>query len=305
MPRTMGRGWLIFWIVLAIVILIGGVCILIPTIAGASSPEVCVRPVLLHLGGLEIPTHDVFLLLGVLVVLLSFTLELRRRGLSDDRRIWQVALGALLGGAVFARLSVSWKYLARAPDPSLGGLWLYGGKTVLGGLAGAYAGALIAKRAVGIRWSTGDLFAPAVCLGLAVGRVGCFLTEQPGTITSLPWGIRVDPATAATIPNCPQCALGVPMHPSFLYEIVFLLGLYAALRWLRPRVGAQGDLFKIFLVVYGLFRFLVEYVRGNETFAFGLSGSQVFLLCTLPLLVAYFARRRVRREQPAREAVTR
>jgi len=253
-----------------------------------------VRPVLFHLGGLEIPTHDVFLVLGVLVALGLFALELRRRGLDGDPRIWQVAAGALLGGAIFARISVSWRYLAREPDPSLAGLWLYGGKTVLGGLAGAYLGALVAKRIVGIRWSTGDLFAPAVCLGLAVGRIGCFLTEQIGTTTSMPWGIRVASEAGRRIPNCPQCGLGVPMHPSFLYEIAFLVGLFFVLRWLRPRIRVQGDLFKVFLLAYGVFRFFVEYVRGNETFALGLSGSQVFLLCTLPLLVVHFIRQLLR-----------
>jgi prolipoprotein diacylglyceryltransferase len=84
------------------------------------------------------------------------------------------------------------------------------------------------------------------------------------------------------------------MHPSFLYEIAFLLALFAALRWLRPRVAVQGELFKVFLLAYGVFRFSVEFVRGNETFLWGLSGSQVFLLCTLPLLVAYFTRQVVR-----------
>ncbi len=246
-------------------------------------------PILFRVGRVDVPTHDAFLVLGTLVAIGLFALEARRRGLAGDERLWWVAVGALLGGAVFARLSVSWRYLAREPDPSLAGLWLYGGKTVLGGLAGAYLGALVAKRIVGIRWSTGDVFAPAVCLGLAVGRVGCFLTEQPGTATSLPWGIRVSPEVAERLPNCPQCALGVPMHPSFLYEIAFLLTLFAVLRWLRPRIAVPGELFKVFLLAYGGFRFLVEFVRGNETLLWGLSGSQVFLLCTLPLLLAYFA----------------
>lgn len=251
-------------------------------------------PDLFHIGPFGVPTHDVFLVLGTVVALGLFSLELRRRDLAADERLWWVAVGALLGGAIFARISVSWRYLARDPDPSLAGLWLYGGKTVLGGLAGAYAGALVAKRLVGITWSTGDLFAPAVCLGLAVGRIGCFLTEQPGTATTLPWGIRVSAETAERLPNCPPCALGVPMHPSFLYEIAFLVGLFLFLRWLRPRVGVPGELFKVFLLAYGLFRFSIEFVRGNETFLWGLSGSQIFLLCTMPLLLAYFGRQLAR-----------
>ena len=57
--------------------------------------------------------------------------------------------------------------------------WAYGNRSVLGGLVGAWLGVHVAKRAVGYRLRTGDLFAPAVALGMAVGRVGCLLTELP------------------------------------------------------------------------------------------------------------------------------
>ncbi|HSD48759.1 MAG TPA: diacylglyceryl transferase, partial [Actinomycetota bacterium] len=53
-------------------------------------------------------------------------------------------------------------------------------------------------------------------------------------------------------------------------------------------------LFKVFLLAYGLFRLSIEFVRGNETFLWGLSGSQIFLLCTMPLLLAYFGRQLAR-----------
>ena len=66
------------------------------------------------------------------------------------------------------------------------------------------------------------------------------------------------------------------------------------MRWLQPRVQVPGELFKIFLVGYGTFRFFVEFVRGHEAFAMGLTGSQVFLLATLPLLYAYFVRQLAR-----------
>lgn len=250
-------------------------------------------PVLFHVGDVAVPTHEVFTLLGVAVALLLFHLEARRLGMEDER-LWQVAAGALLGGAIFAKLGTSWQYLRAEPEPSLGGLWLYGGKTVLGGLAGAYLGALVAKRIVGERRSTGDAFAPAVCAGIAVGRIGCFLSEQVGTPTTLPWGIRVSPEVAARIPLCDGCGPGVAMHPSFLYEIAFLLVLFVVLRRLRGRIPVPGELFKLFLLAYGLFRFSVEFVRANPETAFGLSGSQIFLACTLPFLGAYFVRQALR-----------
>ncbi len=250
-------------------------------------------PDLARFGDVAIGTHDVFVVLGVIVAVIVFRNENRRRRLRDPR-LWTIAAGSLLTGAVFAKLSTGWRYLAEDTDPSLLGLWVNGGKSLLGGLAGAYLGALVTKRLVGYPYRTGDSFAPAVALGIAVGRVGCFLTEPIGTPTSLPWGITVSPEVGARIPSCPQCAAGVPLHPSFMYEIIALLGLYALLRWLRPRIDVPGELFKVFLLGYGTLRFWVEFVRGSEHFALGLSGSQIFLLLTMPVLYAYFVRQLAR-----------
>lgn len=247
-------------------------------------------PVLFHLGPVPIGTHDFFVAAGVAVAVAVFVLEARRRRMTDRRLVW-VVLGAVITGGLFARASTAWRYLAADPEPTLVGAWLYGGRSVLGGLAGAYLGAVVTKRLVGYQRKTGDLFAPAVALGLAVGRVGCFLTEQIGTPTSLPWGITVSPETAAAMPYCPNCALGVPLHPSFLYEILFHLAMFGLLLRLRRRDLPDGELFKIFLLAYALFRFVVEFVRGNPPLVGPLSGSQVFLLLTLPLLAVYFLTR--------------
>lgn len=250
-------------------------------------------PVLLRLGPVEVGTHAVFVVLGVGVAFAWFWVEGRRRMVRDPR-LWSIAAGAVVAGAVFAKLGTGWRYLADNPEPSLAGLWLHGGKSVLGGLAGAYFGVLITKRLVGYPNKTGDLFAAPVALGIAVGRIGCFLTEPIGTTTSLPWGITVSPETGAQIPNCPQCLSGFPLHPSFLYEIAALVALFWVLIWLRPLVEIPGELFKIFLLGYGIFRFFVEFVRGNPAFALGLTGSQIFLLFTMPVLVAYFGRQLAR-----------
>jgi phosphatidylglycerol---prolipoprotein diacylglyceryl transferase len=172
---------------------------------------------------------------------------------------------------------------------------LEGGKSILGGLAGAYLGAILAKRLIGYRSHTGDLFAPAVALGMAVGRVGCLLTEQIGTPTSMPWGISVSRAVAEHIPNCPACASGARMHPSFLYEIIFHAGMFAYLWWLRGRVALRGELLKRYLLAYALFRFAVEFVRGNEVVWQGLTRSQLFLIPSTLLLLWYYYRQWRRR----------
>jgi phosphatidylglycerol:prolipoprotein diacylglycerol transferase len=243
-------------------------------------------PTLFPLGSWDVPTHEFFIGLGLLAALVVFWTRARESNEPREEMGW-IVIGGLVAGGLFARVSAVWDF--GASGASVGEIWLYGGRSVLGGLAGAYVGVEITKRLVGHRRSTGHLFAPAVALGMAIGRIGCFLTEQIGTTTSMPWGITVSPEVAAGIPNCPQCLLGAPMHPSFLYEITFHAVAFVVLWRGRDRIPAAAS-FKLYLLAYGGFRFLVEFVRGNPELALGLSGSQLFLLLTLPLLVVALVR---------------
>ncbi len=247
-------------------------------------------PYLFQLGPWPVPTHGFFVLTGVFAAIVVFVYEARRRQMLDERLVGIIA-GTLFGGAVGAKLSTLWMYVEATPDPTLLGIIVDGGKSILGGLAGAYLGALLFKRIVGYRERTGDLFAPAVALGMALGRIGCLLTEQIGTPTTLPWGVTLNAELAARIPNCSYCVPGVRLHPSFLYEILFHLLMFALIWWwLRPRVFVKGELFKIYLLAYALFRFAVEYVRGNQVVWEGLSRSQLFLIPSTILLLLYFGR---------------
>jgi len=263
-----------------------------------------VHPIIGHVGRYAIPSHEFFVFLGTVAAAVVFLRETRRRGLGDERLLWIIA-GTLLCGAIGAKLATVWRYVALSGDHSVEGMLLRGGRSILGGLAGAYVGAIATKKLVGYTRSTGDLFAPAVALGMAIGRLGCFLSEQVGTPTTLPWGLRFDDATLARIPNCPYCTPGVALHPSFLYEIGFHLVMFVVLMRVilseakedsrakasgRPRV--EGDLFKIYLLAYAVFRFFVEFVRGNVIVWHGLSGSQLFLIPSTMLLVGYFVRQR-------------
>ena len=229
-----------------------------------------------------IPTHGLFVALGVLVAAVVFTVEARRRGQTDDRIVY-VVLGALLGGAVLMRLGTWLQHVDLRDNASLAEQWLYGNRSILGGLVGAWLGVHVAKRLVGYRARTGDLFAPAVALGMAVGRVGCLLTELPGTPTGTGYGITLDPATAARL----HAPAGVALHPSFGYEIAFHLAAFAVLWfWLRHRLVAPGETLTFYLAGYGLARFAVEFVRGNEVVWEGLTRPQLFLLLTIPLVLA-------------------
>jgi prolipoprotein diacylglyceryl transferase len=241
------------------------------------------HPVLFSVAGRPVGTHDVFVAIAIVAGLAVFIAETRRRRMWDERLI-PVIVGLVVGGALGARAAEVLDAMLQGGVGAVAWAWQEGGRTILGGLTGAYVGALIGKRLGGYPGRTGDLFAPAVAIGLAIGRIGCFLSEAPGRPTSLPWGITVDPAVAASIPECPGCVAGVPMHPSFLYEIVFCLVAFAVLLWLRDRITGPGELFVLFLAAYAVFRFGVEFTRANPPDLWGLTRSQVFLLVLSPLL---------------------
>jgi prolipoprotein diacylglyceryltransferase len=242
-----------------------------------------VHPILLHSGALVIGTHGTFSALGAIMALLvSWRLAARRHRADGDLLL--IMGGGVLVGALFGRFGLLFRYLQDTSAPTLDGFVQFGGQTLLGGLTGAYLGVVLTKRAIGYTRHTGDLLAPGVALGIAIGRIGCFLTERAGTPTTLPFGVRVDEAMSQRWSACTYCRPGQLLHASFLYEIVFL----AWCAWWLSRISGtrtgrlpwmqEGDTFKLFLLVYAIFRFAVEFVRGNPVMAFGLSGSQLMVV---------------------------
>jgi len=221
--------------------------------------------------------HSAFVALGVLVAGLVFAAQARRAGPYDERLLVVVA-GTLVGGAVGMRAAGLVRYVDDVGSSGLADAWRYGAKSILGGLAGAYLGAIVGKRLAGYDRSTGDLFAPAVALGMAVGRFGCFFTEPLGRASALPWAVR-------------------GLHPSFLYEIAFHLLAFVVLLRLRDRVATPGALLTLYLAAYAGFRFVVEFTRANEVLGLGLTGSQWFVLLACPFVVIKL-RRTVLRPAP-------
>jgi prolipoprotein diacylglyceryltransferase len=253
-----------------------------------------VHPVLAHVGPLTIGTHDAFSLLAVLVGLAIYYRELRGRSILDDH-IVLISMAVVLGGTVGARTITAWENTdeigaAVSAGAPLSWVILHGNKSILGALAGGFLAGVLAKRWLGYTRSTGDCYALAIPVATALGRVGCFLSELPlGTPTTLPWGMTVSAEAAAAFPRCPGCDL--PMHPSMLYEIGFnVLAAIVIVRFGR-RVPVQGDLLKLYLLAAFVFRFLVEFVRGNEVQLPGLTGPQVVLIPLIAWLVVHFVRR--------------
>jgi phosphatidylglycerol---prolipoprotein diacylglyceryl transferase len=241
------------------------------------------RPVLFELGGIPIYSHGFFLTLGLLVCLAVLIYEARRRRW-PAHEVVPITLAAFVGGVLGARLAmlffegwgvapVVFDYFALF-DPSIGP------GSILGGIGGAYAGGYLASRSLKVG-CTCDAFAPAMALGMGVGRIGDFLSAENGLgkETTLPWGV-------------PLPGVDYLVHPAPLYDAAFSFVWFGALLALRGRPWLQdGDLLKIGLGGYAAFRFCVEFVRNNLVLAFGLTGQQFVCLALVAALTIYYASR--------------
>jgi phosphatidylglycerol:prolipoprotein diacylglycerol transferase len=221
-----------------------------------------------------IALHTVFEVSAYFVGTRVFLWQRRRLALpvlsERDNTLW-IGVAAILGAALGAKLGY-WiedprNAFADFPD------WrhLLEGKTIVGALLGGLLGVEIVKRAIGAHGSSGDAFALPLIVGIAIGRVGCFLAglsdHTYGNPTALPWGVDFGD--------------GVPRHPTQLYEIGFLimLGLFLQLR----AFAREGDRFRTFMIAYLMFRLLIEFIKPMPLAYFGaLSGIQ--LLCLAGLL---------------------
>jgi len=178
--------------------------------------------------------------------------------LEEDQRwliIATAAIGALLGSRILGlleqvfRLHITW-----------GTFLLPGGRTTVGGLLGGWIAVGLIKRLRGVRGRAGDLFAVPLCLGIAIGRIGCFLAGSAdgtyGAATSLPWGVNFGD--------------GIPRHPTQLYEILFLSALGFFLHRYSEKPHPEGAAFHIFLVAYLAWRLAIDFLK-PQPLIFGLN----------------------------------
>ena len=168
-----------------------------------------------------------------------------------DERLLFIYVAALVGGFVGAKivylLAEGW---LDWPQPDR---WrrLATGKTILGALLGGYAAVELAKKLLGYRSATGDWFALIAPGGIILGRIGCLLHGCcPGQVCERSWYTVND-------------AEGVARWPSVPVEIIFNLIALGTFFILRQRRVLPGQLFHLYLIAYGLFRFAHEFLRAT------------------------------------------
>jgi len=245
-------------------------------------------PVYITLGPLSLHPHLVFETLAYFVGFRLYLWTRRKERLPAPQAMW-IIVGATLGAAIGSKLLFLLEDPAATWAHRTDWRWLMGGKTIVGGLLGGLIGVEWTKRLIGVTQSTGDDLVFPLITGMAIGRVGCFLTglsdHTYGTPTTWPTGVDFGD--------------GILRHPTQLYEIAFLLVLALFIWLVRRRVllGARqlpdGALFQCFMLGYLLFRLLIDFIKPTPHPYGGLN--QIQLACILGIIYYITLVRRWRR----------
>jgi phosphatidylglycerol:prolipoprotein diacylglycerol transferase len=266
-----------------------------------------------QLGPLYVRFYGIILMIGAVAAAFLAEREARRRG-QDSELVWDGLIWVLIGGILGARI---WHILTPPPSMVESGITTYfylthpldalaiwrGGL----GIPGAIIGGLIAifffcrRRKLDFAlWL--DIAAPALALGQAIGRWGNFVNQELyGAPTNLPWKIYIEPQN-----RLPGFIDQSYYHPLFLYESLWNFGIVIVLLWLARRKAdwlKNGDIFLIYLILYPVGRFLLEFIRLDSAQVAGLNANQtVMAVVAIAASISLILRHRTREPKLSQES---
>jgi phosphatidylglycerol---prolipoprotein diacylglyceryl transferase len=229
-----------------------------------------IHPILLQAGHLTVTTYAFFVTLGLVTAIALYAYNVRGKSVGNNGLV--IALSAVVGGIIGAKIPI---WIAELPQlivhPSAE--HLLSGRTIVGGLLGGALAVWAVKRKLGIRQRLGNYLVPSLALGIGIGRLGCFFTGCCyGTPTGMPWGVDFGDH--------------VLRHPTQLYEIAFVFAMFAFAQTTLER-WKPGQLFRVFMIAYFSWRFLIEFIRVDPLAAFGLTYYQIV---SAAVVLAYVAK---------------
>ena len=264
-------------------------------------------PRLLQIGPFTIYGYGLMLAIGFIIGSYLVTYEMKRRGLDPNlgNTVTLIALVAGVAGSKLLFLIENWGYFL---DDPIGMAFSPSGLTFYGGFLLATFSIYLYLRKRGIRFLlAADAIAPGLMLAYGIARIGCHLAGDGdyGFPTTLPWGTDYSKGTyppSVAFKNIPEIANTFPdgivpdhtlCHPTPMYEFLICGILFMVLWRLRAKLQPEGKLFMLYLIVAGLERFLIEFVRINPRSALGLSEAQLIALAIVlvGLLGWYFLSR--------------
>jgi phosphatidylglycerol:prolipoprotein diacylglycerol transferase len=259
-------------------------------------------PTLLKIGSFEITTFGLMMFLAFVGAGAVLTRQFRRYGLSDDlasSMVMYAAIGGIVGAKIYyAILFRDWHLLF-----DRAGLVWYGGL-----IGGALACSILVRHRREDFFKVADAAAPALAIGYSLGRIGCFLVGDDYGRPTTSWvGIafpKGSPPTTAealrefgvTVPAGTPSSAVLRVHPTQIYESLSAFVMFLILMRYTSRPHAKGRAFALFLVMLGIERFLVEFVRAKDDRFLGpFTIAQLISVILIVLGIVLWARRGDRR----------
>lgn len=236
------------------------------------------------IGPLTIRFYGIILMSGALIGGFLAVREAKRRGY-DPEIVWDMFIYLLIGGIIGARL---WHILTPSPSTGITTGWYFthpldalaiwkGGLGIPGAIIGGLITLYLYSRKTGINFAEWtDIISPSLALGQAIGRWGNFFNQELyGAPTNLPWKLYIDPAhRLANYLDVEH------YHPLFLYESLWNLMNMFLLLWISRRFAdslKNGDIFLVYLIVYPIGRFFLDFLRLDASLVGGININQTIM----------------------------
>jgi phosphatidylglycerol:prolipoprotein diacylglycerol transferase len=261
-----------------------------------------------YIGPLKIYFYGIIIMLGVLAAVAISVKEAKRRGL-DSEIIWDMIPWLLIMGIIGARM---WHVFTPSKSMGFGPEYYFSHpleilNTRNGGLGipGAVIGGVIAlaiytrrKKLSFLTWA--DIIAPGLALAQAIGRWGNFINQELyGPPTTLPWAIFIE--KSRRLPGYENFST---FHPMFLYESLWSIFNFFLLLFLGRVYESKlkpGDIFWVYLIVYPVGRFFLEFIRLDPSLVGGINANQITMAVVAVFGIAMLILNRVRKTKPAEE----
>jgi phosphatidylglycerol---prolipoprotein diacylglyceryl transferase len=216
------------------------------------------HPILFHIGSFNLYTYGLFVALGFMTAIWVSQKNAAPHGI-PAQEISDIFFVILVSGILGARLlyvginfeeyKTNWLDIFK--------IW-NGGLVFFGGFLGAAAASFVYFKIKDLNvWKTADILSPGIALGHAVGRIGCFFAGCCyGKACDLPFAIKfTNPESLAP--------LGVYLHPTQVYSVFSNLFLFFILLFVQKKKRFNGMVFLSYIMLYSLFRFVIEFFRGD------------------------------------------
>lgn len=247
--------------------------------------NISLNPVAFSIGTFSIRWYGIFMMLAILAIVWWSVRAVGKQKIISADSVITAAIIAIPSGIVVSRfLHVvdEWAYYKNNPGQILGtdGLTIYGG--MIGAILAIWVYSKVAKFHFGYLM---DLIVPGIPIAQAIGRMGSLVNGCCyGLETSVPWAITyTNPSSFAP--------LFTPVHPTQIYEILFLLLSLGIVLKLRGRIKPYGSLLIVYIGLYSAWRFGIGFLRAGTMFMFGLQQAQVIALALLAVAVSVLAYR--------------